>query len=91
LDGPPENFSSMMAIYTGHFLDALFPVVGQPASFSALAVNQFREITIIETGEKINTTKPDQVLISGSLAGDEVFSVHLEGGKRNGLGRANRH
>src|SRR6266481_3041405 len=43
---PPENFSSMMAIYAGHFLDALFVVVGQPAGLTALTVNQFSEITI---------------------------------------------
>jgi len=49
---PPENFSSMMAIYAGHFLDALFAVVGQPADLTALTVNQFSEITIIETGRK---------------------------------------
>ena len=56
---PPENFSSMMAIYAGHFLDALFAVVGQPANLTALTVNQFSEITIIETGEKIKTTNPE--------------------------------
>ncbi|MGF6779193.1 Gfo/Idh/MocA family protein [Paraburkholderia sp. GAS334] len=83
---PPENFSSMMAIYAGHFLDALFSIVGQPASLSALTLNQFSEITIIETGEKIQTTNPDEVVATGQLVSGGVFTVHLEGGKRNGSG-----
>jgi predicted dehydrogenase len=83
---PPENFSSMMAIYAGHFLDALFAVVGQPADLTALTVNQFSEITIIETGEKIKTTNPDEVVVTGTLVGGGVFTAHLEGGKRNGSG-----
>ncbi len=83
---PPENFSSMMAIYAGHFLDALFAVVGQPANLTALTVNQFSEITIIETGEKIKTTNPDEVVVTGMLVSGGVFTAHLEGGKRNGSG-----
>jgi predicted dehydrogenase len=83
---PPENFSSMMAIYAGHFLDALFAVVGRPADLTALTVNQFSEITIIETGEKIKTTNPDEVVVTGTLVGGGVFTAHLEGGKRNGSG-----
>jgi predicted dehydrogenase len=83
---PPETFSSMMAIYAGHFLDALFAVVGQPANLTALTVNQFSEITIIETGEKIKTTNPDEVVVTGMLVSGGVFTAHLEGGKRNGSG-----
>jgi predicted dehydrogenase len=83
---PPENFSSVVAIYAGHFLDALFSVVGIPESFSALTVNQFPVVTIRETGDVFETTTPDQLLMSGTLAGGGVFSVHIEGGKRNGSG-----
>jgi predicted dehydrogenase len=83
---PPENSSSMMAIFAGHFLDALFAVVGQPANLTALAVNQFGEITIMETGEKIKTTNPDEVVVTGMLARGGMFTAHFEGGKRNGSG-----
>jgi predicted dehydrogenase len=83
---PPENFSSVVAIYAGHFLDMLFAATGWPASASALLVNQFREIVIKETGEVIPTTTPDQLVVAGTIGEDAVLSVHIEGGKRNGSG-----
>jgi predicted dehydrogenase len=83
---PPENFSSVIAIYAGHFLDMLFQAVGKPTSLSALMVNQFPEVTIAETGQIISTTTPDQLVLSARLGGTAVLSVHIEGGKRNGSG-----
>jgi predicted dehydrogenase len=82
----PENFSSVAAIYGGHFLDMLFKAVGRPRSLSGLLVNQFPEITIDGSGEVIRTTAPDQLLLTGRLAGTGVLSVQVEGGKRNGSG-----
>ena len=83
---PPENFSSVIAIYAGHFLDALFATVGQPKSFNALTSNQFKEVYIVETGEILPTTTPDQLVMNGLLDNGAVFSIHIEGGKRNGSG-----
>jgi predicted dehydrogenase len=83
---PPENASGVVNIYAGHFLDMLFAMVGRPTSVVALEVNQFPEVTIAETGEKIRTTTPDVLVAAGSLGGDAVLSVHIEGGKRNGSG-----
>jgi predicted dehydrogenase len=83
---PPENFSSVIAIYAGHFLDMLFNAVGKPSTLSALMVNQFKDVVIAETGEVIPTTTPDQLVLSAGLAGNAVLSVHIEGGKRNGSG-----
>jgi predicted dehydrogenase len=83
---PSDDFSHTIAIYAGHFLDALFETVGYPISFSSELVNQFPEVTIAETGEKILTTAPDQLVLSGRLAGNAVISVQIEGGKRNNSG-----
>lgn len=83
---PPANFSSVVAIYAGHFLDMLFQAIGRPRSISAIEVNQFPEVTIAETGEVISTTAPDQLVLAGTLGGTAVLSVHIEGGKRNGSG-----
>lgn len=82
----PENFSSVIAIYAGHYLDALFAAVGKPTTFSSLLVNQFPKVTIAETGEVFDTTNPDQLVMAGTLENGAVFSVHIEGGKRNSSG-----
>jgi predicted dehydrogenase len=83
---PPENFSSVVAIYAGHFLDMLFAAIGRPIELSGLLVNQFPIITIAETDEVIATTAPDQLVLSARLESTAVISVHIEGGKRNGSG-----
>ncbi len=80
------NFSHPFSIYGGHFLDMLFAAVGDPRDFNALIANQFESIMLIETGETIPTTAPDQVLLSGTIQNGAVFSVHIEGGKRNNFG-----
>ena len=82
---PPENFSSAIAIYAGHFLDMLFTATGWPDSSVGVAVNQFKEVTISDTGEKIPTTNPDQLVVAGTI-GNAVVSLHVEAGKRNGSG-----
>ncbi|MGF6723198.1 putative dehydrogenase [Paraburkholderia sp. GAS41] len=84
---PEENFSSLLSIYGGHFLDALFTtMVGFPQSLSALTVNQFKEVTLIETGEALPHSSPDQVVLAGTFANGAVLTVHLEAGKRNNSG-----
>jgi predicted dehydrogenase len=83
---PAENFSSVVAIYAGHFLDMLFESVGRPTSLAALMVNQFPVVTLQETGAAIATTTPDQLVLAAMLGGTAVLSVHVEGGKRNGSG-----
>jgi predicted dehydrogenase len=84
---PEENFSSLLSIYGGHFLDALFTtMVGYPQSLSALTVNQFQEVTLVETGETLPHTSADQVVLAGTFANGAVLTVHLEAGKRNNFG-----
>jgi predicted dehydrogenase len=83
---PMENFSSVLSIYGGHFLDMLFASTGWPVSIAALTPNQFPSVTIRETGLSTSTTTPDQLVLAGMLDANAVLSVHIEGGKRNGSG-----
>ncbi|MFZ6649393.1 Gfo/Idh/MocA family protein [Undibacterium sp. TJN25] len=83
---PEANFSSLLSIYGGHFLDVLFTHFGYPETLSGLTVNQFKEVTLIETGETQPHTSPDQVVLSGTFSNGAVLSVHLEAGKRNNFG-----
>lgn len=83
---PEENFSSIVSIYAGHFLDMLFTATGWPLKVSGLMVSQFPKVTIAETGEVLDSTAPDQLVLSGLLENGAVISIHIEGGKRNGSG-----
>jgi predicted dehydrogenase len=83
---PVENFSHILSIYGGNFMDMLFHVVGAPQTVSAVVVNQFPTITITDTGETLPNTTPDQVLVIGTLANGGVFTFQIEGGKRNNSG-----
>jgi predicted dehydrogenase len=83
---PAENFSHILSIYGGHFMDMLFQVVGAPRTVSAVVQNQFPTITLIETGEAFPNTTPDQVLVIGTLANGAAFTIQIEGGKRNNSG-----
>ena len=83
---PPENFSDLLPIFGGHFLDILFKHLGFPRTMSAVTANQIKEVTIIDTGATLPHVNPDQVLISGTFANGAVLSVQLEAGKRNNFG-----
>jgi hypothetical protein len=48
--------------------------------------NQRQRVKIVETGETIQMTAPDQVLLSGVFQSGAVVSVHLKGGTANGTG-----
>jgi predicted dehydrogenase len=52
----------------------------------SVVANQRQRVKIVETGEMIQMTSPDQVLISGVLQSGAVASVHLKRGTTNGTG-----
>ncbi len=83
---PPENFSSLLAIYAGHFLDMIFGVTGRPKSLFAALKNNFPEVTVRETGETIVTSNADEIMITFVLETGALFSFHLEGAKHNNSG-----
>jgi predicted dehydrogenase len=53
---------------------------------SSVVANQRQQVKIVETGETIQMTAPDQVLVSGILQSGAVASVHLKGGTAGGTG-----
>ena len=46
---------------------------------SALAVNHFPKVTIIETGEEIETTNADEFVLAATSPDDAVVSAYFEG------------
>jgi predicted dehydrogenase len=81
-----SNFSHVLSIYAGHFGDMLFHSVGFPKKLTAVVENQFSLITVEETGQKIPTTRPDEVMVIGTLEDGGLFSVQIEGGQRHRTG-----
>jgi hypothetical protein len=80
------NGNTLMTSPGGHSIDALCYCLGEFKELSSVVANQRQRIKIVETGETIPMTAPDQVLISGVLQSGAVASVHLKGGTANGTG-----
>lgn len=77
---PVENFSNVVTIYAGHFLDMLFAATGWPTEVSAIQMNQFTRVTD-QHGNELKATSLDQLVMLGRIAEKGALSVHIEGGK----------
>jgi len=82
---PAKNFSHVLSIYGGHFMDMLFHAVGQPATITALVRTQFPELTNSH-GESIRNETPDGVMVMGTLVNGAIYQIQIEGGKCNQTG-----
>jgi predicted dehydrogenase len=80
------NGNTLMTSVGGHAIDALCFCLGEIKELSSVVANERRRVKIVETGETIPMTSPDQVLISGILQSGAVASVHLKAGTTNGTG-----
>jgi predicted dehydrogenase len=81
------NFTHLLSIYAGHFGDMLFHSVGFPTRVAGVIENQMPFVDIIETGEKVPYTSPNEVMAIGTLEHGGLFSIQFEGGqeRRTGL------
>ena len=84
---PAANFSHVLSIYGGHFMDLLFQSVGFPKKLTAVVETHFPFFTIAETGEQIPNSNPNEVMAIGTLEGGGLFSIQIEGAQphRTGL------
>lgn len=82
----PANFTHLLSIYGGHFLNMLFHGLGFPEKLTAVLENQLPVTTLEETGEKIPYDAPNQVMVIGTLPGGGLFCVQLEGGQTHPTG-----
>jgi predicted dehydrogenase len=78
--------ATLMTIPGGHSIDALCFCLGEFKEVSGVVATQRQRVKIVETGETIQMTSPDQVLLSGVLESGAVASVHVKGGTSNGTG-----
>jgi len=78
-----ENFSHVLSIYGGHFMDMLFHAVGRPETLSAVVATQFPTLTLASTGKQYPNETPDAFMVMGRLVGGALFQIQIEGGKQN--------
>jgi predicted dehydrogenase len=78
--------ATLMTIPGGHSIDALCFCLGEFKEVSSLVATQRRQVKNIETGDTLQMTSPDQVLLNGVLANGALACVHVKGGTTNGVG-----
>ncbi len=81
-----ENFSNVLSIYAAHFGDMLFRSVGFPKKLTAVIQTQFPFFTVVETGERVPNTNPNEVMVIGTLEGGGLFSIQVEGAQKHRIG-----
>ncbi len=72
-----ELGANTLTIPTGHVLDAMRFVAGDPHKLSAVIATQAKQWRDTGTDTLLNVTSPDNVLISGRLANGAVMSLHV--------------
>ncbi|MEV0422689.1 Gfo/Idh/MocA family protein [Streptosporangium canum] len=75
-----------LAVVGGHSIDMFRSVVGDITELSATLATRLTRITLEETGERIEVTSPDQIVVSGLLESGAAVSVHLMTGGPSGDG-----
>ena len=78
--------ATLMTIPGGHSIDALCFCLGEFKEVSSLVATQRRQIKNTDTGETLQMTSPDQVMLNGILENGALTSVHAKGGTANGIG-----
>ena len=74
-----DQGANALTIAGGHILDALAFAVGDFSSVSSVVSTQIKEWLVIESGQKVEVTAPDTMMISGKLANGGVCSLHVAG------------
>jgi predicted dehydrogenase len=69
--------ANTLTIANGHTIDALRFVAGNFARVACLVTTQARQWYETDTGQWVDVTSPDNVLVSGQLTSGAVASVHV--------------
>jgi predicted dehydrogenase len=78
--------ATVLTISAAHLLSSLEGVLGPLHEVSGIVRTLNNRTTIIETGESIEVTSPDQVVVAGRLGDGGVVSVNVQGGAPHSLG-----
>ncbi len=73
-----ESGTTGLTVPGGHSLDSFCHCVGEFRDVAAVVSTQHKKTEIVGTGEILDVTAPDQVLVSGILESGAVASVHIK-------------
>ena len=76
-----DNGAGLLEVAGGHTLDALQHVLGDITGLSATLAVRHPVQTVVETGQTVEVTSPDHLLVNATLAGGAVVSAHLHDAK----------
>uniref|UniRef100_A0AAU2VN89 Gfo/Idh/MocA family oxidoreductase n=1 Tax=Streptomyces sp. NBC_00008 TaxID=2903610 RepID=A0AAU2VN89_9ACTN len=76
-----DSGAGLLEIAGGHTLDALRYVLGDFRDLSASLSVQHPRYTVAETGETVEATGPDHLLLNATLGGGAVVSAHIHDAK----------
>jgi predicted dehydrogenase len=79
--------ATVLSISTGHILATLARAIGEFRQVSAVVALINKETTVVETGQTVPVTAPDQVVLAGRLDGGAAASVAVQGGSAPGASR----
>lgn len=75
-----------LAVVCGHSLDMFRSAVGDFAELSATLATRVTHVTLEETGERVEVTSPDQIVVGGLLESGAAASAHFMTGGPAGAG-----
>lgn len=81
-----NNAATLLTIPFGHTVDALCYVLGEFRDVSATTARRRTSTTVVETGESVEMTAEDQVVVAGVLRSGAVVDIHYRGGMTRGTG-----
>ena len=79
-----ENGASLLRLVVAHSIDALNHVLGDFTELSAVLDTRRPEMVIVESGDPILKTAPDQVAVIGRLESGITASLHFREGHQGG-------
>jgi predicted dehydrogenase len=72
-----EAGANPLTIAGGHNIDALCFCLGEFTEVSGKVTTQVRRARVTETGEMVEVTAPDNVMVTGTLESGAVASIHI--------------
>jgi len=79
-----ENRASLLRLVAAHSIDMLNHVLGDFTELSAVLDTRRPNMVIVESGDRIVKTAPDQVAVIGRLESGTTASIHFREGHQGG-------